>query len=135
MARPKAKIDWEKVDKYLQAQCDGVGIASLLGVCPDTLYLKCQKDKKMGFSEYSAIKRSEGKELLRAKQFQVAMTGDKTMLVWLGKQHLNQTDRRNIVLEEDKETLKTREDFLSKMRREEEGKSDERSDEQVQGEE
>lgn len=135
MARPKAQIDWKKVDEYLQAQCDGVGIASLLGIHPDTLYIACQEEHKMGFSQYSAIKKSEGKELLRAKQFEMAMGGDKTLAIWLGKQYLNQTDRRNIVLEEDKETLKTREDFLSKMRREEEGKSDERSDEQVQREE
>lgn len=132
MARSKPIIDWDKVDEYLRAQCDGVGIASLFGVCYKTLSRRCEEEQKVPFVQYSAIKRAEGKELLRAKQFQVAMTGDKTMLVWLGKQHLNQTDRRNIVLEEDKETLKTREDFLSKMRREEEGKSDERSDEQVQ---
>lgn len=95
MGRPKFDIDWNKVDRYLQAQCDGVAIASLLGIHPDTLYLRCEQDKKMGFSKYSAIKKSEGVELLRAKQFSVAMDGDRTMLVWLGKQYLNQKDRSN----------------------------------------
>jgi len=50
----------------------------------------------MGFSAYSTIKRGEGKELLRAKQFQIAMEGDKTMLVWLGKQYLDQSDHSAI---------------------------------------
>jgi hypothetical protein len=93
MARPKAVIDWNKVDKYLQAQCDGVGIAGLLGISPDTLYRACQEVHKMGFAEYSAIKKAEGVELLKAKQYQVAMEGDKTMLVWLGKQYAGQSDK------------------------------------------
>jgi len=93
MARPKAVIDWNKVDKYLQAQCDGVGIAGLLGIDVQTLYRRCNEDNKVGFAEYSAIKKAEGVELLKAKQYQVAMEGDKTMLVWLGKQYAGQRDK------------------------------------------
>jgi len=93
MARPKAVIDWNKVDKYLQAQCDGVGIAGLLGIDVQTLYRRCNEDNKVGFAEYSAIKKAEGVELLKAKQYQVAMEGDKTMLVWLGKQYAGQSDK------------------------------------------
>ena len=93
MARPKAKIDWKKVDKLLQAQCKGTGIAAILGIHPDTLYLTCERVHKMGFSEYSALKRSEGQELLRAKQFSTAMSGNVTMQIFLGKNYLEQTDR------------------------------------------
>lgn len=96
MARPKANIDWNKVDQYLRAQCDGVGIAGIFGISPDTLYRACQEEFKIGFAEYSAQKKSEGKELLRAKQFSLAMEGDKTMCVWLGKQYLNQRDKQDI---------------------------------------
>jgi hypothetical protein len=93
MGRPKAKIDWSRVDKYLQAHCDGVGIAGLLGIAPDTLYRSCKDIHNIGFDAYSAIKKAEGKELLRTKQFQVAMEGDRTMLVWLGKQYLEQKEK------------------------------------------
>jgi hypothetical protein len=93
MGRPKTNIDWNKVNGYLQAQCDGVGIAGLLGIHPNTLYRLCEEKYKISFSEYSAQKKAEGKELLRAKQFQVAMEGDKTMLVWLGKQYAGQRDK------------------------------------------
>ena len=96
MARPKANIDWQKVDNYLKAQCDGVGIAGILGISPDTLYRACMEENKIGFADYSAIKKGEGNELLRARQFQVAMEGDKTMLVWLGKQYLLQQDKSEI---------------------------------------
>jgi hypothetical protein len=96
MGRPKANIDWHKVDNLLKAQCDGVGIAAMFGVHPNTLYLACEEENKIGFSEYSAIKRAEGRELLRAKQFDSAMSGDKTMQIWLGKQYLDQKDRREV---------------------------------------
>jgi hypothetical protein len=92
--RPPADIDWEKVDQCLRAQCLGTEVARLLGICPDTLYDACEREKKMLFSEYSALKKTEGKEILRMKQYQVAMAGDKTMLVWLGKQLLEQRDRQ-----------------------------------------
>ena len=134
MGRHKTNIDWEKVNKYLQAQCDGVGIASLFGVHPNTLYRRCEEKYKMSFSEYSAQKKTEGKELLRAKQYQVAMSGDKTMLVWLGKQYLNQTDRRNIAITDDIDKTREREIFLSKMRRVSENQ-DEQPDGDIQKEE
>jgi IS30 family transposase len=91
--RPEIKIDWKKVGNLLKAQCIGTGIASMLGVSPDTLYRKCQEDHKTNFEDYSRQKKSEGVELLRAKQFQTAMEGDKTLLIWLGKQYLDQKDK------------------------------------------
>jgi len=93
MGRPKANIDWNKVDDFLQAQCDGVGIAGILGIHPNTLYEACKEKYNLSFSEYSAQKKAEGVELLKAKQYQVAMEGDKTMLVWLGKQYAGQRDK------------------------------------------
>ena len=91
--RKPANIDWELVDKHLRAQCDGVGIAGILGVHPETLYDACKRDHKTNFSAYSQIKKAEGKELLRQKQMEVALDGDKTMLVRLGKQYLEQSDK------------------------------------------
>jgi hypothetical protein len=91
--RPEIKINWEKVDGYLKSQCLGTGIASILGISAETLYRKCQEDNKMGFDEYSAQKKGEGKELLRAKQFQLAMNDNVPMNIWLGKQYLNQKDK------------------------------------------
>ena len=47
----------------------------------------------MNFSSYLAEKRAHGNSLLRAKQYEIAMSGDKTMLVWLGKNRLEQSDK------------------------------------------
>lgn len=91
--RPKALIDWTKVGRYLQAQCQTKEIAGILGISADTLYVRCPQDNNMEFSAWSALKKAEGLELIRAKQFDTAMSGDKTMLIWLGKQLLGQKDQ------------------------------------------
>ena len=93
MGRKKIEIDWKRVDKLLKCQCNGTGIASLLGISADTLYRACESTYKIGFAAYSAQKKSEGKELLREKQMDTALEGDKTLLVWLGKQYLEQSDK------------------------------------------
>ena len=84
----------------MQAQCNGAAIARLLGVDPETLYRRCQQDHKVDFGEYSAQKKASGQELLRRKQFDTAMAGDKTMLIWLGKQYLGQTDKNETTIKE-----------------------------------
>ena len=87
-----AKIDWDIVDKNLIAGANGVEIASIFGIANDTLYSHCIREKDMTFSEYSAAKKSKGDSLLKAKQFQIAMKGHPTMLIWLGKQRLGQRE-------------------------------------------
>lgn len=80
----------------LEAGCDGTEVASSIGIHEDTLYNACESDHKMGFSAYKAAKRATGDQLLKSKQFEVAMSGDRTMLVWLGKQRLGQVDKKNV---------------------------------------
>lgn len=93
MGRSKSEIDWEKVDYYLKYQCAGTEIAGILGIAPITLYRACEREFKVNFDAYSAQKKAEGRELLRAKQFETAMSGNVSMQIWLGKQYLNQRDR------------------------------------------
>jgi transposase-like protein len=96
--RPEAKIDWKRVDRLLQSHCTGAGIASLLGIHPETFYRKCEEKFNVGFTEYSRLKKTEGKELLRAKQFDIALSGEKSLLIWLGKQYLEQADKLETVV-------------------------------------
>jgi len=70
----------------------------MYGMHPDTFYkLVVEKYGEefniSTFSAYQQIKRFEGKELLRSKQFEKAIFGDNTMLIWLGKQVLGQRDQ------------------------------------------
>jgi len=93
--KPKNKhipIDWEEVDKYLVAGCNGMQISAVIGCYSDTLYRRCVDEKGVLFAEYAAEKRQKGNSMLHAKQFQQAMKGDRGMLIWLGKQRLGQRE-------------------------------------------
>ena len=96
MARPKTVIDWKKVDRLLEAGCPGTDIAASFGIHEDTLYRACDTDNKMGFAAYSAEKRKCGDNLLRAAQFRKALKGDNSMLIWLGKNRLDQSDKSEL---------------------------------------
>lgn len=93
VGRPKAKIEWKKVDQLLKAGCTGASIAEMIGIHPDTLYERCKEEHKTNFSDYSQQKRAVGLDMLKAKQFDIAMKGNQTMLIWLGKQYLDQKDK------------------------------------------
>lgn len=103
VGRPQAEIDWGRVDTLLQNQCEVTSIANLLGISTDTLYIRCKRDNNLDFSLYSQQKKADGKELLRSKQFDVAMSGNVTMLIWLGKQYLEQRDNKDIETKQDLE--------------------------------
>lgn len=92
-ARPNKPIDWDLVDKLLEAGCLGTEIAANFDMHPNTFYDRCQLEKKMGFTEYQAQKRGKGDSILRAVQFQTAVKDkDRSMLIWLGKQRLGQKE-------------------------------------------
>jgi len=89
-------IDMNEVDDLLIAGCKGTEIAGYFGVHHDTLYDRVLRETGMLFSEYSAKKRSKGEALIRAQQFakSIGLTkkGDNMMLIWLGKNRLDQID-------------------------------------------
>ncbi len=90
--RPKAEIDWKTVDNLLIAGATGTSIAARFGIHEDTLYLACQRDHNMTFSAYSQQKKQIGNDMILTKQFDVAMKGDKIMLMYLGKVRCGQTE-------------------------------------------
>lgn len=93
MARPKKEIDWEMVDKLCAIHCTGEEIASILDVSYDTLQRRCQEEHECGFADYYKKASASGKMSLRRKQYDVAMAGNVPMLIWLGKNTLNQRDQ------------------------------------------
>ncbi len=92
MTRPEKPIDWDKVDNLLMAGCKGTEICPHFDMHPNTFYDRVAEKYKMSFTEYSTQKRSKGDSLLLAKQFEKAIKGDNTLLIWLGKTRLGQTD-------------------------------------------
>lgn len=96
--RPKAIIDWRRVDQMLMAQCTAVEIAAALGLgCEDTLYRACQRDHKIDFAAYSQQKRAKGhataKEVFYQKAF---IEKDTTAAIFWSKQHLGWSDKKEL---------------------------------------
>lgn len=91
--RPKIEIDFETVEKLCQMQCTGEEIASFLNVDYDTLEKRIKTNYHLSFSEYIKKNSENGKCSLRRQQWKLAMADDRTMLIWLGKQYLGQTDK------------------------------------------
>lgn len=94
--RPKIEVDWTKVDAMCQIQCTGEEIASVLGIDYDTLATRCKDDHGSSFSDYIGEKKQGGRASLRRKQWKLAESGNPTMLIWLGKQYLGQSDKQAI---------------------------------------
>ena len=91
MARPKKyKIDTEQVEKLASFGCTNIEVASFFGCSPDLL--------EKSYSEYLAKGRDKGRIRLRQLQWKAAEAGSHTMLIWLGKQMLGQTDKQEFEL-------------------------------------
>lgn len=86
-------IDWVQVDSMCKIQCTGEEIASVLDIHYDTLEAACKREKKCNFSEYIGQKKLGGKASLRRNQWKLAQDGNATMLIFLGKNMLGQTDK------------------------------------------
>lgn len=88
----RIEIDWNIVDRMLEAGCLGTEIAGELNCSTDTLYNRCVQEKGCLFSDYSRQKKYRGDGKLRIKQYSQAIKGDRGMLIWLGKQRLSQRE-------------------------------------------
>ena len=73
--------------------CTHEEIGAILDCCVETLDSACKSAHGVSFSDYYEQKSSNGKASLRRKQWEMALKGDRVMLIWLGKQHLGQADK------------------------------------------
>jgi hypothetical protein len=83
---PKPKpIDLKLVENLAQIGCKSVEIAKMLGISVDTLDRRCAEELAKG--------RANLRVSLRRWQLEAAKKGNITMLIWLGKQYLGQTEK------------------------------------------
>lgn len=94
--RPSLEINWNRVDELLEAGCLGSEIAPVFSMHPHTFYDHVEKKYGMKFSEFRQRKMAKGDSLLREVQYNKAIgktkDGDNTLLIWLGKNRLNQRE-------------------------------------------
>lgn len=93
MGRPKIQLNWDDFDDLCAKFCTLEEIAGYFDCSADTVEIRVKEQFGCTFSEHYKRKCSPGKVSLRRKQFELAMAGDKTMLIWLGKQYLGQTEK------------------------------------------
>lgn len=106
MARPRKEIDQKQFENLCGLQCTKLEICGWFDITDKTLDSWCKRTYNKGFSEVYAQKREKGKISLRRAQFQLAEKGNATMLIWLGRQYLGQTDRDNTSDSKDIELFK-----------------------------
>lgn len=88
------------VEKLAGLMCTDEEIASVLGVCVDTL---TNKNNNKTFSECKKRGQESGKASLRRWQFDTAKRGNATMQIFLGKNYLGQSDKVEMEQTFDKE--------------------------------
>ena len=85
MGRKPIEIDVALIERLASIHCTTEEIASITGCSKDTLERR-----------YAAVikaARDKGKSSLRRLQWAAAQSGNVTMLIWLGKQLLNQREK------------------------------------------
>lgn len=116
MGRPVLSIDWETFEKLLEYQASLEEIAAWFKMSADTVETRVKEKFGRTFSEVSREYRGLGKLSLRRKQYQEAMKGNTKLLIWLGKQYLDQKDKReemvNITNYSDEELLEKAKEVL-----------------------
>lgn len=83
----KKDISEKQVFELAKLHCTYEEIANILDISKGTLTNRFKQVIQKGYED---VKRS-----LRKKQLELARSGNVTMLIWLGKQYLGQTDKIN----------------------------------------
>ena len=88
---------WQEFDKLCTIQCTLSEMAVYFQCDMDTIEAACKRVHKKTFGEIYAQKRKTGFISLRRRQWAKALQdGNPTMLIWLGKQYLDQADNLNL---------------------------------------
>jgi hypothetical protein len=97
--RPRIEFtekEWQIIENACKIQCTGEEIASLLGIDYDTMNSRIKETFGEGFSDYIKRFSLHGRTSLRRLQWKAAESGNTTMLIWLGKQYLEQSDKQEL---------------------------------------
>lgn len=108
MGRPKIEIDGEQVFKLAQLGCRNTEIADYFGCSEQTIESRFQPELDKG--------RAELRMSLRRWQLEAAKKGNVAMMIWLGKQILNQKDKHEMSSDEEKGFVMHIKDYADKKK-------------------
>lgn len=115
--RPKLILNergLKTVEDLAHIECTQDEIAAILGCERSTL---TNENNRPLFEP--AFKRGSdgGKASLRRKQYEVAMKGNCSMLIWLGKQYLGQSEKLDTNIGSDEESKKLAREYLDAIKK------------------
>ena len=92
--RPKSEIDWKRLDDILSFGASMIDCEEIIGVSESTVRRAIQKKHGGSFERYRSKKMSKMRLNLLQKQYSLAIENNNvTLLIWLGKNLLGQTDK------------------------------------------
>lgn len=92
----KKEIDWDEFEKLCGIQSTLMEMCAWFDCDDMTLERAVMRQYGMPWSEVYKRKKGKGKISLRRRQFQAALDGDTAMLIFLGKQYLEQADKKEV---------------------------------------
>jgi len=95
--RPPKQVNYRILDNLCKIQCTEKEIEAILEISYNNLCAHILQDTGKTFGEYVQEKALVGKKSLRRKQYELALKGNVTMLIWLGKNYLHQADKHEIM--------------------------------------
>jgi hypothetical protein len=99
--RPKLEIEdiefngWDMLDALI-IWSNADYCAERLKISVDTLGRRIKERHGVDFAEYKEQKKEGMRVNIRKKQYDVAMAGNVSMLIWLGKNELGQSDKQEL---------------------------------------
>ena len=97
--RPRKEVDLALVEDLARIGCTDEDISEIARIHPSNFYRRKKKEEE--FCEALKKGRANMRMSLRRAQFRVAEEGNPTLLIWLGKQFLGQTDRLDVSIVSD----------------------------------
>ena len=88
VGRPRVRIDEDQLEKLAAIDCSFEEMASIVGCSVRTLHDNFRTVIEKG--------RAQGRASLKRRQFELAMDGNATMLIWLGKVRLGQKEKQAV---------------------------------------
>lgn len=80
--RPKIPFDWEMFDKLCSLGLNKSDICDLMKVSDSTVTRRVQEEHQLNFEQYKDKKMSVIRQKLVQKAYDMALSGDKTLLIF-----------------------------------------------------
>ena len=90
--RPHKQLDKSQFESLCGIQCTMEEVCQFFDCDEKTLNKWCRETYGKNFSQVFKEKKGVGKVSLRRSQYQLALKGNASMLIWLGKQYLGQRE-------------------------------------------